>query len=175
MKSTKLLGFTINQDATWENHLWGCKEQEVKVPGLICQLNRAVGVIKKLATILPPKQLRVIALGLFQSRLVYALPLVGGLWLPSVYLHKDCNHAMMIKVELLIIQAIQNKMMRTITGTTDQTTSVLLSQTALLSVQQLAFSSTVCLRQRGPKNWPTKMAGGAVCGYSSLKVKWAWT
>ena len=49
LKNTKLLGFTLNQDATWENPRWWCKEQEEKLTGLICQLNRAVGVIKKLA------------------------------------------------------------------------------------------------------------------------------
>ena len=25
LKSTKLLGFTLNQDVIWENHLWECK------------------------------------------------------------------------------------------------------------------------------------------------------
>ena len=65
LQSTKLLEFILNQDDTWENHLWGYRDEEVKLPGLICALNRAVGVIKKLATILPPRQLRMVALGFF--------------------------------------------------------------------------------------------------------------
>ena len=76
-------------------------------------------MVRKLATILPTKTLREIGMVLFQSPLMFSLPLIGGVWLPSMYLEKEWNLSMTTKGAMAILQAIQNKFLRVLTRTSD--------------------------------------------------------
>ena len=79
VETAKLLGLVLNQDMTWEHHLWGYKgEDDEMVPGLICMLSHTIGLLRKLALVLPTAQPCAVAMGLWQSRLLFGLALVGG-------------------------------------------------------------------------------------------------
>ena len=73
--------------STFGEH-WRTKDNQ---PGLISQLTRTVSLIRKLSTKLTQNILRTVALGLFQSRLMFGLPLVGSVWTPSPYRAKESN------------------------------------------------------------------------------------
>ena len=58
---------------------------------------------RRLAAILLCITLKLVALSLFQSRLMFGMPLVGGLWLPSKYLNRE---------DIIILQTSQKYLMR---------------------------------------------------------------
>ena len=145
VEHAKLLGITRNQDMTWEHHLWGARtHHDEKLPGLLCQLSRALGMIGKLSNIMQPKQLRSLAMGLQQSRLLFGLLMVGGLWLPEKYLDRHWNHQSTTKQEMDLLQQSQNRMMNILSGERDPMTltTKLLEATNMLSVSQLTFAAT---------------------------------
>ena len=102
-------------------------------------LSRTIGLLRKLGLVLPTAQLRAVAMGLWQSRLLFGLALVGGQWLPEPYLPRQLNHLTTTKGEMELLQRLQNQMMRVLQGTIDWTTPTasLLEQNQLLSVSQL--------------------------------------
>ena len=80
-KSEKLLGLILDQDLTWKTYLWGENwRDEDNWPGLIPQLTKRVGLIRKLSHTLPKKALKSLATGLFSSKLLYVLPVFGNTW-----------------------------------------------------------------------------------------------
>ena len=72
--SEKLLGVVINNELTWKNHLYGDAENE----GLIPQLSRRIGILKKLSTRMSQERLALFASGIFYSKLSYCLPVFGN-------------------------------------------------------------------------------------------------
>ena len=72
--SEKLLGLVVNNELTWRNHLYGDAENE----GLVQQLSRRIGVMKKMARVMDKKNLQFFASGLFYSKLNYCLPVFGN-------------------------------------------------------------------------------------------------
>ena len=79
VETAKLLGLVLNQDITFKYHLWGYKgEDDEMVPGLICMLSQIIGLLRKLALVLPTAQLCAVAMGLRQSRLLFGLAMVGA-------------------------------------------------------------------------------------------------
>ena len=57
-------------------------------------------MVRRLVGILPPKTLRAVAMEIWQSRLMFGLALVGGLWLPSKYIAREWNHTTTTKGEM---------------------------------------------------------------------------
>ena len=102
-------------------------------------------MVRRLSDILPPKTLRAVAMGMWQSRLMFALALVGGLWFPSKYIY-EWNHTTTAKGGMELLQRSQNQFMRILTGIRDldTPTTTLLRLADMLSVNQLCFMLTVC-------------------------------
>lgn len=65
----KLLGIIISIDLTWKTHLYGNHlTGDSKILGLITNLSQRVGILSKLAKIMPPKQFAKVCEGLFTSK-----------------------------------------------------------------------------------------------------------
>ena len=64
--SEKLLGVVVNNKLTWKEHLYGDNENE----GLITQLKKRVGTLKRLAKYMSKKRLSMLSGGIFYSELV---------------------------------------------------------------------------------------------------------
>ena len=73
-KSEKLLGVVINNELTWKNHLYGDNEND----GLVQQLVKRIGMLKKLSTYTNKENIKYFADGLFYSKLSYCLPVFGN-------------------------------------------------------------------------------------------------
>ena len=71
--SCRLLGGNINKDANWTHHL------ELGEKPLCHSLRSTVGMLGHLSKFLPRKSRLLLANGLFKSRLIYLLPMWGGL------------------------------------------------------------------------------------------------
>ena len=69
-ESEKLLGIVINNSLTWKNHLYGDSEND----GLIPQLAKRIGILKKLSKRMSKSRLAQFAFGIFYSKLSYCLP-----------------------------------------------------------------------------------------------------
>ena len=74
--SEKLLGVVINNELTWKNHLHGDDSNE----GLISQLSRRIGIMKRLSTRMSQQRLKLFASGIFYSKLSYCLPVFGNVF-----------------------------------------------------------------------------------------------
>ena len=107
-KSDKLLGLFLNQDLTWKTYSWGENwRDENNWPGLIPQLTKRVGLIRKLSHTLPKKALKSIVAGLFPSKLLYALPVFSNNWGFRGYKEKESRRT--TKEDMEILQRLQNK------------------------------------------------------------------
>ena len=74
--SEKLLGVIINNKMTWKHHLYGDDENE----GLIPQLSKRIGILRKLSSRMSQERLKLFASGLFYSKLSYCLPVFGNVY-----------------------------------------------------------------------------------------------
>ena len=120
----KLLGCWINDDLKWTEHIRDNQEN------LITALNIRLGALKKIQKIASFKTRKMIAEGIFNSKLSYLIELWGG-----------CGAGLKYS-----LQIIQNKVARVVTRL-DWSTSVkeLLKQCGWLSVNQLIFYHSVLL------------------------------
>ena len=123
-ESEKLLGCWIHQDMKWSEHLQDSEESLVRC------LNSRVGALKMIGRVASFKTRKMIADGIFMSKLTYLIALWGG-----------CSKELMTKLQLA-----QNKAARVVTKL-DWNTPVcdLLHQCGWLSVQQLAVYHSVVL------------------------------
>ena len=90
--SCRLLGANINKDVNWNHHLVGGEKP------LLSSLRSILGVLSHLSSNLPQKSRLLLANGLFLSRLLYLLPMWGGL---------PCK-------DIKTIQVLMNKCARTV-------------------------------------------------------------
>ena len=81
-RSEKLLGVIINNKMTWSDHLHGedWREKGDNNPGVIPQLAQRLGILRKLSNHAGKKKLKMLASGLFYSKLSYCLPLYTATW-----------------------------------------------------------------------------------------------
>ena len=108
----------------WAEHILDNKESLVK------SLSSRVGALKKLSRVANFKNRKMIANGVFMSKLVYLIPLWGG---SAKFLIKS-------------LQTLQNKAARAVTKLDwNTTTSELLKQCSWLSVHQLSVYHTLVL------------------------------
>ena len=73
----------MNNRFTWKEHLMGEKwriPEKDNSPGLIPQLSQRVGILRKLSAFTSKKKLRMLASGMFYSKLSYCLPLFMNTW-----------------------------------------------------------------------------------------------
>ena len=120
----KLLGCWVQDNLKWSDHLRDHKESLIKA------LSRRCSAVKKLAKITSFKDRKMLAEGIFTSKLTYLIALWGG-----------CEAGMM-----KALQISQNKVARLV-ARVDWDTPVreIFNQVGWLSVQQLAFYHSVLL------------------------------
>ena len=118
----KLLGCWIEENLKWSEHIRDNKEN------LVRSLSTRLGAMKKISKVANFKNRKMLANGIFMSKLSYLIALWGGC---GIVLRRS-------------LQIIQNKVARAVTKL-DWTTSpaVLLGQVGWLSVNQLIFYHSV--------------------------------
>ena len=105
--SEKLLGVLVNQDMTWNTHLWGESWREEKNnPGLIPTLLKRLSLIRYLAKISSRKILKIFVPGMILSKMYYALPLIGSLWGLGGYCDQEPNKSSFTKNDLHQLHSI---------------------------------------------------------------------
>ena len=120
----KLLGAYLHQDLKWAEHITGNEESLVK------SLNRRVGALKKVCKLAAFRNRKMVADGIFMSKLVYLIPLWGA-----------CAKSL-----LKALQTLQNKAARAVTKLDwNSPTALILQQCGWLSVNQLSVYHTVIL------------------------------
>ena len=120
----KLLGCWVHQDMSWSEHIRGNKESLMRC------LSTRLTALKKIRYLADFKNRKMIAEGIFMSKLSYVIALWGGC---GVIL-KKC------------LQVLQNKAAQVVTRKDWNTSSkLMLQQCGWLSVNQLAFYHSVLL------------------------------
>ena len=76
VRNSYILGIVINNSLTWKNHLYGDSEND----GLIPQLAKRIGILKKLSKRMSKSRLGQFAFGIFYSKLSYCLPVFGNVF-----------------------------------------------------------------------------------------------
>ena len=80
-ESERLLGVIVNNVMTWEHHLYGNDDHK----GLIQKLSQRSNVIWKLSKVMPKKNLKMMAEGIFFSLLNYCIEVYGNVWGLTTY------------------------------------------------------------------------------------------
>ena len=120
----------MNNKLTWKEHLYRDNENE----GLITQLKKRVGTLKRLAKFMSKKRFSMISGGIFYSKLVYCLAVfwtVSGMQNYS----KGARMARMTADDCNKLQVIQNSLNRFLTGAGKGTPTKESSGTILMSAQ----------------------------------------
>ena len=140
-KSEKLLGVVVNNTIAWREHIYGDEENL----GLLKNLSKRIGILKKLRKYLPDKKFRQVASGIFTSKLIYCITVWGGIWgLPNEP-NKVRRNTSISKESMRKLQVCQNKILRLISGRDYETpTSELLNLCNSLSVHQLVAYHSAC-------------------------------
>ena len=161
-KSEKVLGLVLSNDLTWREYLHGetWRDGSQRTSGLICQLSRRVGMIKRLSKYVSKQRLKIFAEGLFYSKLNYCLPVFGHVFGLDSYSLQSQKFSAYTKADNSKLQVLQNSVMRILTGCKRETpTSVLLEQTNSLSVHQsIAYQTLVLTHKIVTSKKPTYLA-----------------
>ena len=142
--SERLLGVVINNKMTWNDHIYG----DSKNPGLINQLSQRLGLLKKISNIASKRKLRMIANGLFYSKLAYCLPLFCNVWGMETYREAETRYCCFTKEDNRKLQVLQNQVARLlIEKPCDRKTPTkdLLKMSGDLSIHQIGALRTVTL------------------------------
>ena len=160
-KSTKLLGVTIEESQSWREHFYGKN-------GLFSSLNKRPFAIRRVANQIPRNQLIQLAYALWMSKLKYGLQLCTNVRTEES--EKKTGN-------MKSAQIAQNKLMRLLINVSyrDRTsTSDLLNETGLLSVNQLAANIKLCEVWKSEKivNYPVHLQpNNSALTYSERSVR----
>ena len=154
--SEKLLGVIINNQMTWREHLYGesWRTGEDNSQGLIPQLSQRLGILRKISGVASQKKLKMIAQGLFYSKLAYCLPLFSNTWGLDHYRDQQTRFSSFTKEDNRKLQVIQNQVARLtvdkreLQGKLNMPTKELLHLSGDLSVHQLGAMNTVNLTKK---------------------------
>ena len=149
-ESEKLLGVIINNELTWKHHLYGDDDNE----GLITQLSRRIGILKKLSTKMSPKRLKLFAAGIFYSKLSYCLPVFGNVFGLDKYKETNNKYTSFTMADNHKLQVLQNSLNRLLIPRVEYNTPTLelLEKTDSLSVQQMIAFQTLVMTFKIMKN-----------------------
>ena len=151
----KLLGVVINNKMTWHDHLhvedWRTKEDNN--PGVIPQLSQRLGILKKLSYHSSKKKLKMLASGLFYSKLSYCLPLYTATWGLDSYKDTMSRFTTYTKEDNRRLQVLQNQLCRLLLKgqgnyykyKQDHSTKELLEKCGELSIHQLGAQRTIAM------------------------------
>ena len=155
-QSEKLLGVILNNKLTWKEHLYGetWRTDVQNNQGLIPQLSQRLGIFRRLSAVASKAKLRMIAQGLFYSKLSYCLPLFTNTWGLDNYRDGETRSTSFTKEDNRKLQVIQNQVARLMVdkrelqGRMNMPTKELLELSGDLSVHQLGALSTVNLTKK---------------------------
>ena len=140
--SERLLGVVVNNELTWKSHLYGDADNE----GLLQQLSKRIGVMKKMARVMEAKNLQFFASGLFYSKLNYCLPVFGNVLGMEKYNDQNSRYQSYTTKDNRNLQVLQNNLNRVLLKAKyDTPTEVLLKETKSLSIQQMIAYQTAVL------------------------------
>ena len=126
---------------TWRDYFLGNEDS----PGLLKNLSKRIGLLKKLRKYMPENKFKNIVAGTFTSKMIYCMTVWGGIW--GLSNQRNCERRSMAitKQEMKKLQTLQNKIMRLISGLEYGTsTKLLLEKTKMLSVHQMVVYHTAC-------------------------------
>ena len=160
--SEKLLGLVLNNKLTWKNHLYGDEENM----GLVPQLNRRLGMLKRLSKFMSKDKLKYFSAGIFYSKLSYCLPVFGNIFGLDTFKEENRRYYSFTVKRNANLQVLQNKLNKLLTNSDYNTPTVdLLEQTDALSVHQMiAYQTGVATYKVVKSGKPSYIA-------SKLKVK----
>ena len=142
---------------TWHEHLYGedWRTEEDNHRGLIPQLSQRLGILRKLSQHSSKKKLRMLASGLFYSKLSYCLPLFTNTWGLDTYKVDMQRFTSFTKEDNRRMQVIQNQVSRLLLDKgvagrfkQDLPTVDLLDTTDYLSIHQLGVQGTLVMIKR---------------------------
>ena len=132
-ESERLLGVLVNNVMTWEHHLYGNEEHR----GLVQKLSQRSKLIWKLSLVMPKKNLKMMAEGIFFSLLNYCIEVYGNVWGLTTYDDETRKSTAFTKEDNSKLQILVNKVLRSLTGLDrDTPVAVLHATSGQLSVQQ---------------------------------------
>ena len=135
----------INNNLTWQNHLYGDDNNE----GLVQQLSKRIGVLKKMSRQMDRKNLKFFAAGMFYSKLIYCLPVYGNVFGLEQYREQNFRYQSYSVKDNHKLQVLQNNLNRLLLNAKyDTPTEVLLQETSSLSIQQMTAYHTVVLTKK---------------------------
>ena len=148
--SEKLLGLTVNNQQTWRDYLYGEQWREKdNEPGLIQQLSQRVGLLRRVVHLMPEAKFNTICQGIFYSKLLYCLQIVGNVWGVGTTDEETRRFTAFTKEDNRKLQVLQNMVLRMKTKMPRGTeTTTLLSRSGDLSVQQLTALSSLTTLQK---------------------------
>ena len=115
--SEKLLGVVVNNELTFKNHLYGDTDNE----GLVQQLSRRIGMIKRMSRHMDRKNLSFFASGIFYSKLSYCLPLFGNVFGLEQYSDQNTKYQSYTVKDNNVLQVLQNNLNRVLLGIRNDT------------------------------------------------------
>ena len=161
-RSERVLGLYFDQDLSWRSYLWGEGwRPKDNFPGLIHVLMGRAAILQKLSRILPGTTMASLVAGIFMSKLMYAMQAYCYTWFKQTYKVQSYKAYTVTKCDISILQTLQNRALRCITGdrVRDTSTKDLLEKTGYLSVHQLgAYLTLTSLhksRLTGSPRWVT--------------------
>ena len=143
--SERLLGMVMNNNLTWESHLYGNTETK----GLVEKLSYRVNLIVRLSRVMPKCRLKMMAEGIFFSSLNYGIEVYGNVWGMFSHDEQQRNSTAYTKEDNRKLQILVNKVLRCLTGSDRETSTIELHRrSGQLSVQQrCAYFSIVAIRK----------------------------
>ena len=148
----------MNNKQTWKDYLYGEQWRDRgNAPGLIPQLSQRVGLLKRVVHLMPPKRFNTICQGIFYSKMLYCLQVVGNVWGIDSSDEVNRRFAAFTKDDNQKLQTLQNSVLRMKTNLPRRTpTRTLLSVGGDLSVQQLTALTSLTSLQKVIQNGKPK-------------------
>ena len=143
--SERLLGMIMNNNLTWESHLYGNKDTK----GLINKLSYRVSLIQKLSRVMPKSRLKMMAEGIFFSILNYGIEIYGNVWGMFTFDEQNRNSTAFTREDNRKLQILVNKVLRCLTGSDSDTSTIELHKRSnQMSVQQrCAYFSIIAVHK----------------------------
>ena len=135
---------------SWSNYSHGEQWRDSNnAMGLINQLSQRVRLLKKVSIYMPRKRFDIICQGLFYSKLVYCLQIIGNVWGMTTADEVNRRCSAFSKEDNRRLQTLQNQVLCLKTGLPARSsTNALLQASGDLSVQQLTalYTLTSCYK-----------------------------
>ena len=148
-ESEKLLGVVVNNQLTWQQHLFGDEDNT----GLVPQLKQRVGILRRLSRHMGRNRLRMFSSGIFYSKLSYCLPVFGNVSGLDKYMITSSRSLSFTNEDCRKLQVLQNSVNRLLTeARPDTPTADLITATNTVSIHQM-----VAYHSNTPWLWYTRL------------------